>query len=150
MARRVVAAAHQFDCANGVSIMKKMSFEAKLLAASTLMACAMAANAATLGDFDCSKKVVALYQPGPNWSQFRERLAEHLDFIKAKMEQKVLDYGAPMSDGSGKPIGGLFIYDAQDLDTVAKLVDEDTFVKERVVVYSIARWGMCQGKAARN
>jgi len=127
--------------------MIKFPIAIRLLAIPVLLAVWAGATAATLADFDCSKKVVAIYQPGPNWPQFRERLAEHLDFIKTKMEQKVLAYGSPMSDGSGKPIGGLFIYNETEPDSVAKQVEEDTFVKEHVVVYSLARWGMCQGKS---
>lgn len=122
----------------------------RLLAIAALIVSAAPTPAATLGDFDCRKKVVVLYQPGPNWSGFRERLAEHRDFIKAKMELKLLAYGAPMTDASGKPVGGLFIYNEPDLDIVARLVDEDTFVKDGVVVYTVARWGMCQGKTVTN
>ncbi len=129
-------------------MMMKAKIALKLLTMAVLVVPGAMASTATLGDFDCSKKIVALYQPGPNWPQFRARLAEHLDFIKTKMEQKVLDYGAPMSDRSGAPIGGLFIYNEPDIDNVAKLVDEDSFVKQGVVVYSLARWGMCQGKAS--
>jgi len=117
-----------------------------MLAVSASIAPGAPAVAANLGDFDCSRKIVALYQPGPNWAQFRERLAAHLDFVKAKLDQNSMAYGAPMSDPGGQPVGGLFVYNEPDQDNVAKLLEEDTFVKDRVVVYTLARWGMCRSK----
>jgi uncharacterized protein YciI len=117
-----------------------------------LLAClstrAPSALAASRSDFDCSPKVVAIYQPGPNWEQFGARLAGHLDYVKAMLDKKAMAYGAPMSDRAGRPVGGLFVYNEQDLGAVEKLLEEDTFVRDRVAVYSLARWGMCQAKGA--
>jgi hypothetical protein len=101
---------------------------------------------AVLADFDCSPKVAAIYQPGPNWSQFRERLPEHLDFVKARLDAKVMAFGSPMTDRSGQPIGGLFVYNDPDLAVIEKLLQDDTFVRNLVVTYSLARWGMCTSK----
>jgi uncharacterized protein YciI len=119
-----------------------------VIAIPALTARATLAEAATISDFDCSRKVVAIYQPGPNWSQFRELLSVHLDFVKAKMDEKAMAFGSPMSDRSGQPIGGLFVYNATNLDAVEKFVQEDAFVRDRVVVYRLGFWGMCQGKTS--
>jgi uncharacterized protein YciI len=118
-----------------------------LVAISALIGPASLAVAATQSDFDCSRKIVVIYRPGPNWSQFKERLSDHLDYVKAKVDEKTMVFGSPMSDRSGQPIGGLFIYNVPSLDGAEKMVQEDTFVRDQVVVYSLAFWGMCQGKA---
>jgi len=98
---------------------------------------------ATLADFDCNQKVAAIYQPGPNWSQFKERLSEHLDFVKARLDARVMAFGSPMTDRSGRPTGGLFVYNETDLDNIEKLIQGDAFVRNRVVSYSLGHWGMC-------
>jgi uncharacterized protein YciI len=108
----------------------------------------MIAPAATQADFNCARRVVAIYRPGPNWSQFKERLSDHLDYVKAQMDAKTMVYGSPLSDQSGQPIGGLFVYDVPNLDDVEQRVQADTFVKSQVVSYSVAFWGMCQRQAA--
>lgn len=118
------------------------------LAIPALAAPAGLAAAATQSDFDCSRKVVAIYQPGPNWAQFKERLAKHLDYVKAKLDEKAMAFGSPMSDRSGQPIGGLFVYNEPNLDGVEKLIQTDTFVRDRVVTYTLASWGMCRGKTS--
>jgi uncharacterized protein YciI len=109
-------------------------------------AAAVPAHAAAPEDFDCNKKTVVTYHPGPNWAQFRERLAEHLDFVKARLEQKAMAYGSPVSDASGAPVGGLFVYNETDLDRVEALVQDDIFVRDGVVTFSVVSWGMCQAK----
>ncbi len=106
------------------------------------------AVAATQADFDCSRKVVAIYRPGPNWSQFKERLSDHLDYVKAQMDAKTMVYGSPLSDQSGQPVGGLFVYDVPNLDGVEQRIQADAFVSNQVTVYSVAFWGMCQSKTA--
>jgi len=120
------------------------------LALVALSVAAVPARAATPSDFDCGKKTVVTYHPGPNWAQFRERLSAHLDFVKAKLEQKAMAYGSPVSDASGAPVGGLFVYNETSLDDVEALVQDDTFVKEGVVTFSVVSWGMCQAKAGKN
>ena len=117
-----------------------------MLAMSTLTAPVSSAVAATQSDFDCTRKVVAIYRPGPNWSQFGERLSDHLDYVKAKMDEKTMAFGAPMNDRSGQPVGGLFVYNGQNLDSVERMLQHDTFVRDHVAVYSLALWGMCQGR----
>ena len=104
---------------------------------------------ANLTDFDCSPKVVTIYRPGPNWSQFRARLSEHLDFVKARLDETAMAFGAPMTDRSGRPNGGLFVYNSADLDSIEKMIREDTFVSNGVVFPSVALWGMCRSKASR-
>jgi|HubBroStandDraft_1064217.scaffolds.fasta_scaffold81914_2 uncharacterized protein YciI len=120
------------------------------LALAALAIAAVPAHAATPDDFVCDKKTVVTYHPGPNWAQFSERLAEHLDFVKAKLEQKAMVYGAPVADASGAPVGGLFVYNDTDLDSVEALVQDDTFVKNGVVTFNVVSWGMCQAKPVKN
>jgi len=128
--------------------MTKHSVAIWTLAILALPAPATLAVAATLSDFDCSRKIVAIYQPGPNWSQFKERLSIHLDYVKAQMDEKAMAFGSPMSDRFGQPIAGLFVYNELNLDGVEKLIQEDVFVRDHVVVYSLGFWGMCQGKTS--
>ena len=59
------------------------------------------AGAATLSEFSCKSKVVAIYRPGPHWSQFQKRLSDHLDYLKAQIDGKTMVYGAPLSNQSG-------------------------------------------------
>ena len=120
------------------------------LALVVFAAAAVTSHAATADDFDCNKKTVVTYHPGPNWAQFSEHLAAHLDFVKARLEQKVMAYGSPVSDASGAPVGGLFIYNDTNPDSTESLVQEDTFVKEGVVTFSVVSWGMCQAKPPKN
>lgn len=108
------------------------------------------AAAATQTDFDCARKVVAIYRPGPNWSQFKERPSDHLDYVKAQMDAKTMVYGSPLSDQSGQPIGGLFVYDVPSLEGVEQRVQADAFVRNQVAVYSVAFWGMCHRQTAAN
>jgi len=110
----------------------------------------MIAAAATQADFNCARRVVAIYRPGPNWSQFKELLSDHLDYVKAQMDAKTMVYGSPLSDQSGQPIGGLFVYDAPNLEDVEQRVQADAFVRNQVAAYSVAFWGMCQKQAAAN
>ena len=114
----------------------------------TLATATTIAAAATQADFDCSRKVVAIYRPGPNWSQFKERLSDHLDYVKAQMDAKTMVYGSPLSDQSGQPVGGLFVYDVSNLDGVEQRIHADAFISNQVAVYSVAFWGMCQSKTA--
>lgn len=118
------------------------------LALAALAMCSTIAAPATQTDFNCARKVVAIYRPGPNWSQFKEYLSSHLDYVKAQMDAKAMVYGSPLSDQSGQPIGGLFIYDLPSLEGVEKQVQADAFVRNQVAVYSIAFWGMCQRHTA--
>jgi uncharacterized protein YciI len=120
------------------------------LAITAFAAAAIATHAAMPDDFDCNKKTVVTYHPGPNWAQFSERLAEHLDFVKAKLEQKAMAYGSPVADASGAPVGGLFVYNDTDLDSVEALVQDDSFVKNGVVTFNVVSWGMCQAKPPKN
>jgi uncharacterized protein YciI len=120
------------------------------IALAALTAVAGHLQAATPADFDCSKKSVVTYHPGPNWAQFRERLAQHLDFVKARLEQKAMAYGSPVSDADGAPVGGLFIYNDTNLDSVEALVQDDIFVKDGVVTFNVVSWGMCQAKRPAN
>lgn len=108
------------------------------------------AAAATQTDFDCARKVVAIYRPGPNWSQFKERLSDHLEYVKAQMDAKTMVYGSPLSDQSGQPIGGLFVYDVPSLEGVEQRVQADGFVRNEVAVYRVAFWGMCHRQTAAN
>jgi len=103
--------------------------------------------AATQADFTCARKVVAIYRPGPQWSQFKERLSEHLDFVKAQMDAKAMAYGSPLSDQSGQPVGGLFVYDIANIEEVEQRVRTDAFVRDHVALYSVAFWGMCSRQA---
>lgn len=118
------------------------------LALAALVMVGTIAAAATQTDFNCGRKVVAIYRPGPNWSQFKERLSDHLDYVKAQMDGKTMVYGSPLSDQSGQPVGGLFVYNAASLESVEQQIQADTFVKNQVAVYSVAFWGMCQSKTA--
>jgi uncharacterized protein YciI len=104
---------------------------------------------ATLSDFDCSPKAVAIYRPGPNWSQFRGRLPEHLDFVKARLDDGTMTFGAPMTDQAGQPTGGLFIYNDANIGSIEKLVRGDPFVWSGVVFWSVSLWGMCRSKVLR-
>jgi hypothetical protein len=124
-----------------------MSFRNSLAAGVAMAALVLPgaiAAAATQSDFNCAPKIVAIYRPGPNWSQFGKRLSEHLDYVKAKMDEKAMAFGSPMSDQSGQPVGGLFVYNGQDLGSVERLLQEDAFVRDHVTAYSLAVWGMCQ------
>jgi uncharacterized protein YciI len=120
------------------------------LALVVFAAAAGATRAATPDDFDCNKKTVVTYHPGPNWAQFRELLPAHLDFVKARLEQGSMAYGSPVSDGSGAPVGGLFVYNELNLDSVEALMQDDVFVKDGVVTFSVVSWGMCQAKSQKN
>jgi uncharacterized protein YciI len=101
---------------------------------------------ATIDDFVSSPKIVAIYQPGPNWPRFRELLSEHIDFVKVRLDDGTMAFGAPMADREGRPVGGLFIYHDADLDMIEALVKQDVFVTSRVVTSSLACWGMARGK----
>ena len=57
-------------------------------------------------------------------------------------------YGSPLSDQSGQPVGGLFVYDVPNLDGVEQRIQADAFVRYQVAVYSVAFWGMCRSKTA--
>jgi uncharacterized protein YciI len=120
------------------------------LALAAFAAAAVATRAATPDDFDCNKKTVVTYHPGPNWAQFSELLPAHLDFVKAQLEQKAMAYGSPVADASGAPVGGLFVYNDTDLDSVEALVQDDAFVKNGVVTFNVVSWGMCQAKPIGN
>jgi uncharacterized protein YciI len=120
------------------------------LALVVFAAAAVTSHAATPDDFNCNKKTVVTYHPGPNWAQFSEHLAAHLDFVKARLEQKVMAYGSPVADASGAPVGGLFVYNDTNLDSVETLVQDDVFVKDGVVTFSVVSWGMCQAKAQKD
>jgi hypothetical protein len=105
--------------------------------------CGAVASAATQAEFKCYRKVVAIYQPGPHWSQFKERLSDHLDYVKAQIDAKIMAYGSPLSDQSGQPVGGLFVYDIPSIEDVEQRVQTDAFVRDQIAVYSVAFWGMC-------
>ena len=101
------------------------------------------AGAATQSDFSCKRKVVAIYRPGPHWSQFQKLLSDHLDYVKAQMDAKTMVYGSPLSDQSAQPVGGLFVYDVPSIEDVEQRVRTDPFVRDHIAVYSVAFWGMC-------
>jgi hypothetical protein len=54
------------------------------------------------------------------------------------MDENAWAFGSPMSDRSRQPIAGLFFYNELNLDGVEKLLQEDVFVRDHVVVYSLA------------
>jgi uncharacterized protein YciI len=104
------------------------------------------AHAAPPDDLACSKKTVVTYHPGSNWPHYPERFSAHLEFVKARLADGSMAYGAPVSDASGAPVGGLYIYNGTDLDQVEAAVQEDAFVKDGVVTFSVVAWDMCRRK----
>ena len=70
----------------GVTVILRHSVALGTMALAALATPTTIAAAATQADFDCSRKVVAIYRPGPNWSQFKEGLSDHLDYVKAQMD----------------------------------------------------------------
>jgi hypothetical protein len=112
-------------------------------AMAALVMCGAIAVAASQADFKCNRKVVAIYRPGPHWSQFKERLSDHLDYVKAQIDAKAMAYGSPLSDQSGQPVGGLFVYDIPSIEEIEQRVQTDAFVRDQIALYSLAFWGMC-------
>jgi uncharacterized protein YciI len=73
-------------------------------------------------------------------------MSAHLDFVKARLDETAMAFGSPITDRSGRPTGGLFVYNSASLDDVEKLIRGDTFVRNGVVFPSVALWGMCRRK----
>jgi len=105
-----------------------------------------AAQAPKVPGLDCQPKIIAIYEAGPNWSNSKQYVAEHLDYLRTQLKKGTLAVGGPFV-GAEKP-GGLMVLNASDPKEADALVQQDPFVANKVVIYTTRLWAHCHAESA--
>jgi uncharacterized protein YciI len=90
---------------------------------------------------ECTQKLVALYEAGPNFGQFSQFATAHLDFLRAQFRQGTLTLGGPFLGGKS---GGLIVLNVSDLKQAESVIQQDALVANKVVTYSLRQWAACK------
>lgn len=101
-----------------------------------------AAQAPKVPGLDCNPKIIALYEAGPNWSNSKQYVAQHLDFLRTQLKKGTLVVGGPFL-GAEKP-GGLSVLNVSDPKEADALIQQDPFVANKVVTFTTRQWAHCQ------
>ena len=104
------------------------------------------AQAPKVPGLDCKPKIVALYEAGPNWSNSKQYVAEHLDYLRAQLKKGTFAVGGPFL-GAEKP-GGLMVLNVSDPKDADALVQQDPFVANKVVTFTTRQWAHCRAESA--
>jgi len=110
----------------------------------TLAALPCAAQAPKVPGLDCQPKIIALYEAGPNWSDSKQYVAQHLDFLRTQLKKGTLAVGGPFI-GAEKP-GGLMVLNVSDPKEADALVQQDPFVANKVVTFTTRQWAHCRAE----
>jgi len=103
------------------------------------------AQAPKVPGLDCQPKIIALYEAGPNWSNSKQYVAEHLDYLRAQLKKGTLVVGGPFLGGEK---GGLIVLNVSDPKEADALVQQDPFVANKVVTYTTRQWAHCRTEPA--
>ena len=122
----------------------KFNFSFGLIVA--LTGFSISAFAADAPQFTCVDKSVAIYSPGPRWSELEQALDQHLVFISTQLKNKILHSAGPMISQEGEPSGGLTIYNVTDLQQVRAIVEQDPLIRDQISTYELRTWRKCDLK----
>ena len=87
-----------------------------------------------------------LYRYSTDAAALDEHRPDHRDYLRSLFEQGHIVVSGPLADGGGP--GALLILEAEDVDAVAALLDEDPFhVLGLITDREIRRWNPAFGAA---
>ena len=112
-----------------------------VVAAFALAGLQCAAQVPKVPGLDCQPKIIALYEAGPNWSNSKQYVAQHLDYLRAQLRKGTLAVGGPYLGGEK---GGLIVVNVSDPKEAETLVQQDPFVANKVVTFTTRQWAHCQ------
>jgi len=104
-----------------------------------------AAQAPKVPGLDCQPKIIALYEAGPNWSNSKQYVAQHLDYLRTQLKKGTLAVGGPFLGGEK---GGLIVLNVSDAKEADALVQQDPFVANKVVIFTTRQWAHCRAEPA--
>lgn len=87
-------------------------------------------------------KVAVEYVPNQNLESYLQYMSEHLKFISTQMENGHLQSAGPFLQGEDLK-GGFSIYNLEDEQKVADLVQNDPFIREKVFSFETHLWMQC-------
>ena len=103
-----------------------------------------AAQVPKVPGLDCKPKFLALYGAGPNWSKLEQYTPLHLDYLRAQLKKGAFVAGGPFLGEKG----GLIILNVADAKEAEALVQQDPFVINKVVTYTMRQWAHCRAESA--
>jgi len=104
------------------------------------------AGEVTLPDFDCENKTIAVYRPGPRWTDLSQSIETHMIYIAEKLNSKLIESAGPTLNALGEPDGGISLYNSNNFDLVKESVENDPLIKNRISNYELKTWRICNLK----
>ncbi len=88
----------------------------------------------------CRDVVIVRYVDGPKADEFSAHVTGHLEFLRKGLQSGDILFAGPLQDGPG----GYTVYGLTDKKKVAKLVQQDPLIANKVCTYEMNTWMMCK------